>query len=173
MNKNIDRSRIMTGNLTVKNAWTEDETELESKTEENHHEPNIESQIEIENEKTNNNDKEHKDIGKILFLIFLYVLQGIPIGLGLSIPFFLSSRAVSYSDHGTFKFSSWPFSIKLLWAPMVDSIYIKQFGRRKSWIFSVQFISGILMIACANLVQNLIRSHESEAGYFIILIIND
>ena len=94
-----------------------------------------------------NNKKEKnikKDINSIIFLVFLYLLQGIPLGLTTSLPFILSSRKVSYSDQGTFSFALWPFSMKLLWAPIVDSIFIKRFGRRKSWLVPTQYLIGIL-----------------------------
>lgn len=56
------------------------------------------------------------DWGNIGFLLFIYLLQGIPLGLAHSLPFILSSRKVSYADQGTFSFAFWPFSLKLLWA---------------------------------------------------------
>lgn len=36
--------------------------------------------------------------------------------------------------------------MKLLWAPIVDSVFFKSFGRRKSWICSTQLLAGIFMI---------------------------
>jgi hypothetical protein len=74
-----------------------------------------------------------KDYGNIALLMFLYMLQGLPLGLSSSLPYILSSKKVSYADQGTFSFAFWPFSMKLLWAPLVDSIFLRSFGRRKSW----------------------------------------
>lgn len=37
----------------------------------------------------------------------------------------------------------WPFSLKLLWAPLVDSFYVKKFGRRKSWLIPIQILLGM------------------------------
>ena len=45
-----------------------------------------------------------------------------------------------------FSFAYWPFSIKLLWAPLVDSIYFKAIGRRKSWMIPTQYLIGIFML---------------------------
>jgi hypothetical protein len=39
-----------------------------------------------------------KDKGNIALLIFLYILQGIPLGLGAGMPFLLGARKVSLSD---------------------------------------------------------------------------
>ena len=79
-----------------------------------------------------------KDLHNIAFLMLLYLLQGVPLGLTGSLPFILGSRNVSYTDQGTFSFAFWPFCLKLLWAPVVDSLFIKKFGRRKSWLVPMQ-----------------------------------
>lgn len=71
-----------------------------------------------------------EELGNVSLLLFLYVLQGIPLGLAGSVPLILQSRNVSYSDQAFFSFVFWPFSLKLLWAPLVDSLYFRRFGRR-------------------------------------------
>lgn len=70
------------------------------------------------------------ELGNVLLLLFLYVLQGIPLGLAGSIPLILQSKSVSYRDQAFFSFVFWPFSLKLLWAPLVDALYCSRFGRR-------------------------------------------
>lgn len=102
-----------------------------------------------------------KDLKNILFLMFLYLLQGIPLGLTGSLPFILSSRNVSYADQGTFSFAVWPYSLKLLWAPFVDSLFIKKFGRRKSWICPIMYIMGIFMICFSKYVYMLLDGDRS------------
>ena len=52
-----------------------------------------------------------------------------------------------------FSFAYWPFSVKLLWAPIVDSLYIRRFGRRKSWLVPVQYCIGITMLLLAQNVD--------------------
>lgn len=103
------------------------------------------------------------DATKILLLIYLYFLQGIPLGLAASIPFLLSSNNVSYATQGTFSFATWPFSIKILWAPIVDSLYIYKFGRRKSWLIPVQLLLGILLISFASSTRKLVSSLDTKA----------
>ena len=78
----------------------------------------------------------------ILVLFFLYILQGIPLGLRTSVPLVLEERGVSYNDQFRFSFASYPFSMKILWAPIVDAIFIKKFGRRKSWLIPTQMLIG-------------------------------
>jgi hypothetical protein len=43
-----------------------------------------------------------KDKGNIALLIFLYMLQGIPLGLTLAMPFLLGARKVSLADQVSF-----------------------------------------------------------------------
>ncbi|XP_068142441.1 acetyl-coenzyme A transporter 1 [Drosophila tropicalis] len=86
------------------------------------------------------------DKRNIAILLFLYILQGIPIGLIAAIPMLLQNRGASYKQQAEFSFAYWPFSIKLLWAPIVDSLYIRRFGRRKSWLVPVQYLLGAFML---------------------------
>ena len=92
----------------------------------------------------------------ILVLFFLYILQGIPLGLKSSVPLVLQERGVSYMEQSKFSFSSYPFSMKILWAPIVDAIFIKKFGRRKSWLIPMQILIGITMLLLSQYVDILI-----------------
>jgi PAT family acetyl-CoA transporter-like MFS transporter 1 len=105
-----------------------------------------------------------KDTKTIFLLMFLYFLQGLPMGLLGAITFILGAKKVSYSDQGMFSFANWPFSIKLLWAPIVDSIYLKRFGRRKSWLVSVQLLIGVLMFSLGSFCQNLVNNIQGKEG---------
>lgn len=87
-----------------------------------------------------------RDRGSIALLVFLYVLQGIPLGLAGAMPMLLQTRKVAYKDQATFSLVFWPFSMKLLWAPIVDTAYFSRFGRRKSWLVPVQYLLGIFML---------------------------
>ncbi len=88
----------------------------------------------------------------ILLLLLLYILQGIPIGLSGSIPLILSSR-VTFQQQALFSLVALPFSLKLLWAPIVDSLYLPKIGRRKSWLIPTQLLCGLFMI-CGSTVLN-------------------
>lgn len=127
-----------------------------------HHNITITSDV---NEKKNSKSSLRKDYKNIALLLFLYMLQGLPLGLTSTIPYILSSRKVSYADQGVFSFSFWPFSIKLLWAPLVDSIYVRAFGRRKSWLIPVQYLVGIFMFMFSNYVHDLLESTNNDKLY--------
>ena len=69
--------------------------------------------------------KKEGDVYNFLLLLILYTLQGIPMGLGGSIPILLQNNSSSYTNQAIFSLVSWPFSLKLLWAPLVDTFLFK------------------------------------------------
>ncbi|KAL5367919.1 hypothetical protein CPHLJ_6g470 [Cryptosporidium parvum] len=81
----------------------------------------------------------------IFYLLILYTIQGLPMGISYSIPFLLQGK-ISYTEQSMFGMVVLPFSLKLLWAPLVDSVYIEKMGRRKTWIIPTQLVCSILMI---------------------------
>lgn len=116
-------------------------------------------------------DKEHaggsvrEEWRSVALLLFLYVLQGIPLGLGSAVPLLLQNRRVSYKEQALFSFVSWPFSVKLLWAPIVDSLYSSRFGRRKSWLVPTQYAIGLSFFWLSGHARSLLGDEEgSEAG---------
>lgn len=128
------------------------------------------------------------DETNIAILLFLYLLQGIPLGLCSSIPMILQNHGVSYKQQvGTylsrtfqdindvthlnyfilflqaeFSFVIWPFSLKLLWAPIVDSVFISKFGRRKTWLLPVQYLMGIFMLFLSGNVDRWLGNEEGS-----------
>ncbi|KAM9317886.1 acetyl-coenzyme A transporter 1 [Pholidichthys leucotaenia] len=102
----------------------------------------------------------HGELGSVLLLLFLYVLQGIPLGLAGSIPLILQSKNVSYKDQAFFSFVFWPFSLKLLWAPLVDALYFSRFGRRKSWLVPTQYLLGLFMLYLSLIVNSLLQNER-------------
>lgn len=64
-----------------------------------------------------------------------------------------SAARLSYNANAIFALCSWPFSLKLVWAPIVDACFLRRVGRRKSWIVPVQATAGILMVLGANFVE--------------------
>ncbi|CAF1057748.1 unnamed protein product [Brachionus calyciflorus] len=112
----------------------------------------------------------NNDFKNIVFLMFLYFLQGIPIGLTASLPYILSSRNVSYFYQATFSLASWPFAMKLLWAPIVDSVFIERIGRRKSWLVPIQYLIGIFMIIFADYVHEMIENNKIFSSYDIYIL---
>ena len=67
----------------------------------------------------------------------------------------------------------YPFALKLLWAPLVDSVYSRWVGRRLSWILPVQPAIGALMLYSSGRVEALLSSGQPDvkalAGIFLAL----
>ncbi|XP_033103886.1 acetyl-coenzyme A transporter 1-like [Anneissia japonica] len=104
------------------------------------------------------------DRPKILFLFFLYLIQGIILGICSSLPLILKEYNVSYKGLATLSLIGWPFSVKLLWAPVVDAIYIPNIGRRKSWLVPTQYLIGVLMLVIAWSVDDWLGEKKSKIG---------
>ncbi|XP_054452963.1 acetyl-coenzyme A transporter 1 [Anoplopoma fimbria] len=128
-------------------------------------EPDVEDDTESLIKVLNFEDRRHRNrpgirgqLGNVALLLFLYVLQGIPLGLAGSIPLILQSKSVSYKDQAFFSFVFWPFSLKLLWAPLVDALYFSRFGRRKSWLVPTQYLLGLFMLYLSVTVNSLMQS---------------
>lgn len=100
-------------------------------------------------------------------------------GISAAIPYLLQNRGISYAEQAGFTFIYYPFTsktcsvviscfeiiidlflfvywsiVKILWAPIVDSVYIKAFGRRKSWLIPTQILIGIFMLYLAQNVDD-------------------
>lgn len=72
---------------------------------------------------------------------------------------------IAYNAQAIFALCSWPFSLKLLWAPIVDACFSKRFGRRKSWLVPIQLIAGLLMVGGSDYVeQELGLNHAVSAS---------
>ena len=68
----------------------------------------------------------------------------------------LQSRKVSYLDQGLISFAFWPLSLKLLWAPLIDTIYLKKIGRRKTWVFILEILMGIIALSTASYLNKIL-----------------
>ncbi|OJJ44245.1 hypothetical protein ASPZODRAFT_135030 [Penicilliopsis zonata CBS 506.65] len=104
------------------------------------------------------------DRRNFLLLVLLYFLQGVPMGLASgSVPFLLKPY-LSYGQIGIFSLASYPYSLKLLWSPIVDAVWSTRFGRRKSWITPVQVVSGLAMIYLGANIDEMMKAAGANGG---------
>lgn len=97
-------------------------------------------------------------------LVLLYFLQGIPMGLATgSVPFLLKDH-MSYGEIGIFSLASYPYSLKLLWSPIVDAVWSPKVGRRKSWILPIQLLSGLGMLVLGSTVEGMMATTGKAGG---------
>lgn len=109
-------------------------------------------------------DLPRQDRRNFLLLVLLYFLQGIPMGLASgSVPFLLKQH-LSYGQIGVFTLASYPYSLKLLWSPIVDAVWSPRLGRRKSWILPIQVCSGIGMIYLGGRVKEMMVAAGASDG---------
>ena len=109
-------------------------------------------------------DLPRQDRRNFLLLVLLYFLQGIPMGLASgSVPFLLKQH-LSYGQIGVFSLASYPYSLKLLWSPIVDAVWSPKLGRRKSWILPIQVCSGIGMLYLGGRVKDMMIAAGASDG---------
>ncbi|XP_001947097.1 acetyl-coenzyme A transporter 1 [Acyrthosiphon pisum] len=106
----------------------------------------------------------------IAILLFLYTLQGVPLGLSAAIPIIMQKKHITYKEQAQFSFSTWPFSLKLLWAPIVDSIFWPKFGRRKTWLVPVQYLIGFFLLFLAMNINDWLVFTEDPNTTFLTLM---
>ncbi|XP_070491955.1 acetyl-coenzyme A transporter 1-like [Chironomus tepperi] len=109
------------------------------------------------------------DYRNVAILLFLYILQGIPLGISSAVRILLQNRGVSYKEQAIFSLAAYPFTMKVLWCPIVDALYIKRFGRRKSWLVPVQILIGAFMIVLAQNVNEWLGDGEGNKPQIILL----
>lgn len=110
-------------------------------------------------------------IWRILMIIILYLLQGFIQGFTASIPIFLASYNASWKQQGTFSLATYPFSFKILWAPVIDSIYIRRFGRPQTWLVPVQLMIGIILLIVSFYLQSLLINLQITILTIIFFVI--
>ena len=85
---------------------------------------------------------------KLIFIFFMGIASGIPLYLILStLMIWLTRENLDLSTIGLFTLTQIPWSLKFIWAPVIDSkeipILSNLMGKRKSWLFSTQFFLGV------------------------------
>ncbi|KAI5840608.1 acetyl-coenzyme A transporter 1-domain-containing protein [Tricharina praecox] len=111
-------------------------------------------------------DLSPKDRRNFFLLVLLYFLQGVPMGLAMgSVPFLLKSK-LSYGEIGVFTLASYPYSMKLLWSPIVDAIWSPRMGRRKSWIVPVQAVSAIMLLWLGGQAEKMMEEANTRLYFF-------
>lgn len=115
-----------------------------------------------------------RDRNGFFFLTLLYYLQGVPVGLAFgSVPFILKEH-LSYGQLGIFSFASYPYSLKLLWSPIVDAFFWSKFGRRRSWIVPIQLFSALVLMILSFRIDALLKDAEHTlpaiTAFFFVLV---
>ena len=109
------------------------------------------------------------DLQSVIWLLLLYTLQGVPLGMSAVFPLLLKERGAPYSDLARFSFCSWPFALKLLWAPIVDGTNLPFMGRRKSWLIPCQLLIGFLLYRLSLNYESFLEDINGLTFVFFVL----
>ncbi|MBO3457404.1 MFS transporter [Aetokthonos hydrillicola Thurmond2011] len=94
---------------------------------------------------------------KLGLLGSLYVAQFLPVAFFMqTLPVFLRQQGVSLEAIGLANFLSLPWTLKVLWSPIVDRYGWTRWGHYKSWILAMQSLLALTIVFCASLN---IRTH--------------
>ena len=85
----------------------------------------------------------------------LYFVQGLPFGFqATALPVYLRSSGMSLAGVGLATALALPWSLKPLWAPLIDRYGSARLGRRKSWILPLQALLAVTCFAAAKVPPN-------------------
>ncbi|MCC0179555.1 MFS transporter [Waterburya agarophytonicola K14] len=83
-------------------------------------------------------------------LASLYVAQFLPVAFfGQTLPVFLRQQGVSLELVGLTSLLSLPWTLKVLWSPLIDRYGWTKWGHYKFWIVLMQSLMGIVITVCA------------------------
>src|ERR1700688_5311550 len=82
---------------------------------------------------------------RVLIVLFLGFSAGLPLALsGSTLQIWMTQSGVDIKTIGLFAAVGTPYTIKFLWAPLVDALDVpvlsRFFGRRRGWMLLSQFL---------------------------------
>jgi PAT family beta-lactamase induction signal transducer AmpG len=94
---------------------------------------------------------------RVLIVMFLGFSSGLPLALsGSTLLVWMREAGVDLGTIGLFALVGTPYTLKFLWAPLVDALHVplftKRFGRRRGWLMFAQLvlIATIILLALAD-----------------------
>jgi MFS transporter, PAT family, beta-lactamase induction signal transducer AmpG len=91
---------------------------------------------------------------RVLVVLFLGFSSGLPLALsGSTLQIWMRELGVDLGTIGLFALVGTPYTLKFLWAPLVDALHVplltRAFGRRRGWLVFAQLllIAAILLLA--------------------------
>src|SRR3569832_907173 len=94
---------------------------------------------------------------RVLIVLFLGFSSGLPLALsGSTLLVWMREAGVDLKAIGLFALVGTPYTLKFLWAPLVDAMHVplftRAFGRRRGWLVFSQLllIGAIVLLALAD-----------------------
>ena len=107
--------------------------------------------------------------GKLCLLTALYAVQGVPFALIIGTLPTLFATSVSDARIGVLSLGAWPFALKALFAPLVDSYF-----SRKAWVIPCTLASGALWLWLGHTIEALVLSRDTTslaAALFAVVLL--
>ncbi|XP_026811512.1 acetyl-coenzyme A transporter 1-like [Rhopalosiphum maidis] len=102
------------------------------------------------------------DWHNIFILLVLYTMQGIA-GFGFYKGVMIlmqTNKHITYKVQALFSIVTWPYNLKMIWAPLVDAFCVQKMGRRKSWLIPIQYLIGGCFIYIGNNINEWLPETE-------------
>jgi len=101
---------------------------------------------------------------RVLIVMFLGFSSGLPLALsGSTLLIWMTEAKVNLGTIGLFALVGTPYTVKFLWAPLIDALDVpilsRRFGRRRGWLLLSQFlliVAIVLLGACNPAVSPLL-----------------
>src|SRR6202045_3985420 len=94
---------------------------------------------------------------RVLVVMFLGFSSGLPLALsGSTLLVWMREVGVDLGTIGLFALVGTPYTVKFLWAPLVDALDVpvlsRRFGRRRGWLLLAQFllIAAIVVLGASD-----------------------
>src|ERR1700755_784163 len=94
---------------------------------------------------------------RVLIVMFLGFSSGLPLALsGSTLLVWMTEAGVNLGTIGLFALVGTPYTIKFLWAPLIDALdgplLSQRFGRRRGWLLLSQFLlmAAIIVLGLCN-----------------------
>ena len=85
---------------------------------------------------------------RLILLPALYVAQGMPWGfMTIALISYLAERGIGDTQAGKLVgLALLPWTFKIVWAPLIDTVTIRSMGRRRSWIIGAEFLMAVSLL---------------------------
>src|SRR6202041_3654424 len=94
---------------------------------------------------------------RVLIILFLGFSSGLPLALsGTTLLVWMTESGVNLGTIGLFALVGTPYTIKFLWAPLIDALNVpllsRWLGRRRGWLLLSQFllIAAIVLVGVSD-----------------------
>ena len=97
-----------------------------------------------------NNSLQRVSTLSLSVVIVLYLAHALPLYFyNVALPAILRHQGVDLRWIGMLSLLYIPWAFKFFWAPLIDRIYIKKLGKRKTWLLFTQIalVLGVLVLA--------------------------